>query len=158
MQKNYMIEVWVGVFALLAMATLIFMAFKVSNLTTSGTQGETYEISARFSNVGGLKPRSPVKMAGVKIGEVKQIYYDKELYEAVVVLTIDKQFDTLPEDTSASILTSGLLGDQYVGLDPGGLPFYLADGDELTLTQSAIIIEKVIGEFLFRQAKGEENE
>lgn len=157
MQKNYMIEVWVGFFATIAILTLLFMVFKVSNLTTTSSN-ETYQITARFSNIGGLKPRSPVRIAGVKIGEVSRIHYDQERFEAVAVLAIDKQFNELPEDTSASILTSGLLGDQYIGLDPGGLPFNLGEGDEISLTQSAIIIEKIIGEFLFRQAKGADDE
>lgn len=159
MRKAITFEIWVGLFAVLAVGALLFLAFEVSNLTVNRPADTRYELQARFSNIGGLKPRSAVRMAGVKIGEVTRIYYDQNQYEAVVVLSIDSEYSSLPEDTSASILTSGLLGDQYVGLDPGGMPFYLQDGDEITLTQSAIVMEKLIGEFLFRQSKsGGEND
>lgn len=159
MRKAITFEIWVGLFAVLAVGALLFLALEVSNLTVNRPANTRYELQARFSNIGGLKPRSAVRMSGVKIGEVTRIYYDQNQYEAVVVLSIDSEYSSLPEDTSASILTSGLLGDQYVGLDPGGMPFYLQDGDDITLTQSAIIMEKLIGEFLFRQSKsGGEND
>lgn len=153
MQKSVKLEIWVGLFAVLTVAALLFLAFEVSNLTMTTQTGERYELIARFTNIGGLKPRSAVRMSGVKVGEVTRIYYDQNQYEAVVVLSIDKEYSSLPEDTSASILTNGLLGDQYVGLDPGGMSFYLQDGDELALTQSAIVMEKLIGELLFRVTK-----
>jgi phospholipid/cholesterol/gamma-HCH transport system substrate-binding protein len=153
MRKGITLEIWVGFFALLAVGALLFLAFEVSNLTFNRPATSHYELKARFTNIGGLKPRSAVRMAGVKIGEVTRIYYDQDQYEAVAVLSIDTEYSSLPEDTSASILTSGLLGDQYVGLDPGGMPFYLQDGDDITLTQSAMVIEKLIGEFLFRVTK-----
>lgn len=159
MRKAITFEIWVGLFAVLAVGALLFLALEVSNLTVNRPANTRYELQARFSNIGGLKPSSAVRMSGVKIGEVTRIYYDQNQYEAVVVLSIDSEYSSLPEDTSASILTSGLLGDQYVGLDPGGMPFYLQDGDDITLTQSAIIMEKLIGEFLFRQSKsGGEND
>lgn len=153
MQKSFLVEVWVGVFVAIGIAALLFLAFSVSNLSDYQSS-EKYELTARFTNVGGLKPRSPVTVSGVKIGEVKQVYFDQEMYDAVVILSINSKFDALPEDTSASIFTAGLLGEQYIGLDPGGSDEYLEDGGEITLTQSAIILEKVIGEFLFRQAQG----
>ena len=158
MQKSVLVEVWVGVFVAIGIAALLFLAFSVSNL--SDYQGdESYELMARFTNVGGLKPRSPVTVSGVKIGEVKKVYFDQEMYDAVVILNINSKYDALPEDTSASIFTAGLLGEQYIGLDPGGSDEYLEDGSEITLTQSAIILEKVIGEFLFRQAQsGDDDE
>lgn len=120
--------------------------------------GATYSVKARFINIGGLKKNAAVKMGGVKIGEVLDIYYDKKQFEAVVILGIREDFKEIPEDTSASIFTAGLLGSQYIALEPGGAEFFLEDGDELDITQSAIILEKVIGEFLFSQAAKEKQE
>lgn len=118
--------------------------------------GSSYDLKARFTNVGGLKKKASVTMGGVKVGEVRDIYYDQEMYESVVILSISDEFKKIPEDTSASIFTAGLLGSQYVELNPGGMDDYLQPGGEITVTQSAIILEKVLGEFLFSQASGGE--
>jgi len=124
---------------------------QVSNLSTlSGEQG--YRVLARFTNIGGLKVRSPVTMAGVTIGRVSNIAFDNSTYEAVVTMKIDRSHDTIPEDTFANIFTAGLLGEQYIGLDPGGSTSYLRDGSEITHTQSALILEQIIGQFLFNKA------
>ncbi len=154
MQKTKLMEFRVGIFVLLGMVALAFLAYKVSNLSES-INSDSYEVKAKFSNIGGLKARSPVNIAGVKIGEVQAVFYDQEQYEAVVILKIDSRYNKLPEDTSASIFTAGLLGEQYVGLDPGGSDIFLEAGGEITLTQSAIILEKVIGEFLFSQVSSD---
>jgi phospholipid/cholesterol/gamma-HCH transport system substrate-binding protein len=124
---------------------------KVSNLSTFASQGG-YEITARFDNIGGLKEMSPVNAGGVRIGRVTSIDYDQKTYEAIVRMQISPQYDRLPKDTSASIFTSGLLGEQYVSLEPGGEMSYLKSGDQIKLTQSAIVMEQVIGQFLFGKA------
>jgi phospholipid/cholesterol/gamma-HCH transport system substrate-binding protein len=113
-----------------------------------------YKLKARFENIGGLKVKSAVTMAGVRVGRVTHIYFDTDRYQAVVVMDIDGRYKSIPKDTSASILTSGLLGEQYVGLDPGGDDAFLKDGDTLQLSQSAIVLEKMISQFLFSQASG----
>jgi phospholipid/cholesterol/gamma-HCH transport system substrate-binding protein len=143
----------VGLFVVGGIAAVLLLAMKVSNLATF-TERAGYQIRAKFDNVGGLKVRSPVTMAGVLIGRVAAIGFDEERYEAVVTLGINPQFQRIPTDTTASILTSGLLGEQYVGLSPGAEERYLKDGDEIKLTQSALILEKLIGQFLYRTAEG----
>nr|VFK10736.1 MAG: phospholipid/cholesterol/gamma-HCH transport system substrate-binding protein [Candidatus Kentron sp. LPFa] len=148
------IEIGVGIFAALGVIAIIVLAMQVSNLATFAQTGG-YEIKARFQNIGGLKVRAPVTMAGVRVGKIKRIDLDGDTYEAVVVLSVFKDFDRLPLDTSASILTAGLLGEQYIGLDAGGEEEYLRDGDEIMLTQSAIVLEQLIGQFMFGQASGE---
>ncbi len=148
------IEVTVGVFVALGFAALLMLAMKVGNLTSfDGEAG--YSIMARFDNIGGLKPRSPVKMAGVVVGRVGNIDFDNETFEAVVELKLQARFDKMPADTSASIFTSGLLGEQYVGLEAGGEEEVLKQGDTLQLTQSAIVLEQLIGQFLYNQGEGE---
>ena len=150
MMQSRSVQVWVGLFVVMGMAALLMLAMKVSNIRAfSGDEG--YEISAHFENIGGLKVRSPVTMAGVVVGRVARIDFDKELYEAVVTLRIDPRYDNLPEDTSASIFTAGLLGEQYIGLEAGGAENYLRDGDSLQLTQSAVVLEQLIGQFLVSQ-------
>ena len=126
---------------------------QVSNLAELRTAQDSYLLTARFENIGALKVRAPVSMAGVKVGRVSQIRFDHKTYQAIVEMRIDPAYNTLPEDTSASILTSGLLGEQYIGLSPGGSEDYLKDGDQLDLTQSAIILEQVISRFLFNKAE-----
>ena len=118
--------------------------------------GSSYDVTARFTNVGGLQKKAAVSIGGVKVGEVRDIYYDQDIYESVVVLSISDEFNKIPEDTTASIFTAGLMGSQYVSLDPGGAEDYLEDGGEIDITQSAIVLEKVIGEFLFSQTAGDE--
>ncbi len=147
-----MIEILVGAFMAAGFIALFFLAMKVSNLNAD-VGGEGYRISARFENVGSLKVRAPVAMAGVRVGRVEAIDFDKDRYEAVVTLRIDPRFDTIPDDTIASIFTSGLLGEQYIGLAPGGSEDYLADGGSLTQTQSALVLEQMIGQFLFKKAE-----
>nr|VFJ44838.1 MAG: phospholipid/cholesterol/gamma-HCH transport system substrate-binding protein [Candidatus Kentron sp. FM]VFJ45789.1 MAG: phospholipid/cholesterol/gamma-HCH transport system substrate-binding protein [Candidatus Kentron sp. FM]VFK06994.1 MAG: phospholipid/cholesterol/gamma-HCH transport system substrate-binding protein [Candidatus Kentron sp. FM] len=151
------VEIGVGMFVAIGFAALFMLAMQVSNLGTFIDRGG-YEIKAYFQNIGGLKIRSPVTMAGVRIGQVKHIDFDSEVYEAVVTLSILAKFDRLPLDTSASILTAGLLGEQYVGLDAGGEEEYLKDGDAIEITQSAIVLEQLIGQFMFGQASGDKKE
>jgi len=147
------IEILVGLFVAAAMAALFMLAMQVSNLTSYGND-DGYELKARFDNVGGLKLRSPVNAGGVRVGKVAAISYDNKRYEAVVTMKIDPQYH-FPEDTSASILTAGLLGEQYVGLVPGAEEAYLQPGDLIELTQPALVLEQVIGQFLYSKAKEE---
>ena len=131
---------------------LFFLAMQVSNLGTVHT-GESYTVLARFDNIGGLKVKSPVTMAGVEVGRVVDIYYDAADFLAVAVLGIYSQYDGIPADTFAKILTAGLLGEQYVGLDPGGSEEILKEGSEIAVTQSALVLEEVIGQFIFGKAR-----
>ena len=141
------IEIWVGVFIAAGLAALFMLAMKVSNLSTYQVE-EGYELVARFEDISGLKERSPVTVAGVRIGRVKQIRFDDQTLQAVVVMEIDPRHDKLPKDTSASIYTSGLLGEKYVGLDPGGDMENLKQGDEIQLTQDSLVLEKLVGQFV----------
>lgn len=152
MQYSRAIQIWVGLFVVAGMAALLMLSMKVSNISAFSNSAEGYDLVARFENVGGLKVRSPVTMAGVLVGRVSAIGFDKQLYEAVVTLHIDPRYDNIPEDTSASIFTSGLLGEQYIGLEPGGAETYLKPGDTIQLTQSAVILEQLIGHFLVSQS------
>jgi phospholipid/cholesterol/gamma-HCH transport system substrate-binding protein len=144
-------EIWVGLFMLVGIAALVMLAVQVSSAGTGADK--TYRIEARFDNVGGLNVKAPVMIGGVRVGRVGEIWIDKEDYVAVVGLDIDKRYDTLSLDTGASILTSGLLGAQFVGLSPGSSEFYLEDGDTLELTQSALQLESLISQFMFNQGK-----
>jgi phospholipid/cholesterol/gamma-HCH transport system substrate-binding protein len=148
------IEILVGLFMALGFVALFFLAMKVSNLSAA-VNSEGYQLTARFSNVGSLKVRSPVSMAGVRVGRVERVDFDKDTYEAVVTIRIDAAMDTIPEDTFANVFTAGLLGEQYISLEPGGSTDYLLDGDEIAHTQSALILEQMIGQFLFSKAGGE---
>ena len=140
----------VGLFVLAGSAALVFLAFRVANL--GGVElGNVLEIRARFDNVGGLKPRAPVKSAGVTVGRVKSISFDDGTYQAVVMLALDRRFQ-FPKDTSAKILTSGLLGEQYIGLEPGGESAMLAAGSTIAMTQSAVVLENLISQFLYSKA------
>ena len=144
------LDLWVGFFVALGMAALLFLALKVGSF--SGVHMErTYSLQAKFDNIGGLKVRGPVKSAGVVVGRVADIRFDPETYEAVVLLNIDARY-TFPKDTFAAIYTSGLLGDQYVGLEPGGDERKLAAGDTIFKTQSAVVLEKLVSQFLFNKA------
>ena len=149
------VETVVGIFIAIGLGALLILAMKVSNLS-SLTSDSGFDITANFENIGGLKVRSPVKMAGVMVGRVADIRFDNETYEAVAVLKIDSKFDSIPTDTSASIYTAGLLGEQYIALEPGGEEEFLGDGDSLALTQSAVVLEQVIGQFLFDKAAGDD--
>lgn len=146
-----MLEIWVGVFVAAGIAALAMLAFKVGNLGAAEVSNP-YQVIGYFDNIGGLKPRSAVTMAGVRVGRVSSITFDSKRYQAVVTMDIDGRYDRIPTDTSASILTSGLLGEQYVGLEPGAAEEYLTSGDRLQLTQSAVVLEKLIGQFLFNKA------
>ncbi|NJD07707.1 MAG: outer membrane lipid asymmetry maintenance protein MlaD [Methylococcaceae bacterium] len=153
MQHSKLLETSVGLFVALGLVSLFFLAMQVSNLADVTGDARGYRVTARFQNVGSLKVRATVSMAGVRVGRVSAIRFDKESYEAVVDLTIDPQFDTIPSDTTASILTQGLLGEQYVGLSPGAESEYLKEGDKIDLTQSAMVLEQVISRFLFDKAE-----
>ena len=144
------IDLWVGVFVALGVAALLGLAMKVGNLTTSSV-GETYMVNAAFENIGGLKPRAPVKSAGVVVGRVESVRFDTETYEAIVSLNIDKRFD-FPTDTFANIYTAGLLGEQYIGLEAGGELETLKNGDKIAHTQDAVVLEKMISQFLYNKA------
>lgn len=144
------IETLVGLFVLLGMASLAFLAFKAANLASFGSQ-EGYVLTARFDNIGGLKPRAPVRSAGVTVGRIKSIGLDGKTYQGVVTMEINRDVQ-FPRDTSAKILTAGLLGDQYIGLEPGGDEKNLAAGDTIRQTQSAVVLENLIGQFLFNKA------
>lgn len=143
-------ETMVGLFVLLGMGGLLFLALQAANLGSLGT-GDTYSVQARFDNIGGLKARAPVRAAGVTVGRVKSISLDGETFQGVVTLDIERGF-VFPKDSSAKILTSGLLGDQYIGLEPGGDDKNLAAGDTIAQTQSAVVLENLIGQFLTGRA------
>ncbi|MDX2314801.1 MAG: outer membrane lipid asymmetry maintenance protein MlaD [Gammaproteobacteria bacterium] len=145
------VEIGVGLFVALGLAALLMLAMKVSNLAEL-TAPDGYQVTARFENIGGLKVRAPVTMAGVRMGRVTHIGFDDNSYEAVVRFSVDPRYVRMPIDTSASIFTAGLLGEQYIGLDAGGDEAFLVEGDEITLTQSAIVLEQVIGQFLYNKA------
>jgi len=144
------LDLWVGLFVAIGIAALMFLSLKVGNLS-AGSFNETYRVEAEFDNIGGLKVRAPVKSAGVVVGRVADVHFDTQTYRAVVVLSMDRAFE-FPKDTIATILTSGLLGEQYVGLEAGGETKMLADGDRIKITQSAVVLEKLIGQFLFNKA------
>ncbi len=152
MARTRTIEILVGAFMAAGFVALFFLAMQASNLS-SAPAGDGYRLTARFDNVGSLKVRAPVSMAGVRVGRVEGIAFDGSTYEAVVTMVIGPQYDTIPDDTFANIYTSGLLGEQYIGLDAGGSPDYLGDGDQLIHTQSALVLEQMIGQFLFSKAQ-----
>jgi len=145
-----LLDLWVGVFVALGLAAVLFLALKVGNLSAANF-AETYPLSAKFVNIGGLKVRAPVKSAGVVVGRVTEIRFDPESYEAVVTVSIDGRY-RFPRDTFALILTAGLLGEQYIGLDPGGDETMLKSGDAIAKTQSAVVLEKLISQFMFNKA------
>jgi phospholipid/cholesterol/gamma-HCH transport system substrate-binding protein len=145
------LDLWVGLFVCAGIGALLVLAMKVGNMTSVGIGNQTYTLYANFDNIGGLKPRAPVKSAGVVVGRVASLGFDNERFNARVVLSIDGQYK-FPKDTTASILTSGLLGEQYIGLEAGGDAANLAEGDALKLTQSAVVLEKLISQFLYSKA------
>lgn len=153
MKSSNQVEFAAGLFLMLGVAALIFLALQATD--TRGLQRQdSYNVVAYFTNVGGLKTRATVSMAGVKVGTVESIELDEETLEAKVVLKIFEKFDDLPSDTSASVLTAGILGDQYVGLEPGGSPEPLQDGDRILITNSAVVLEQLIGRYLFNTDEG----
>ena len=146
------LDLWVGVFVVAGIAALVVLALKVGNLSTYNG-GESYQLEAYFSNIGGLKPQASIKSAGVLVGRVTAISLDTERYEAKVTMSIDQRYQ-FPVDTFANILTSGLLGEQYLGLVPGGDEQLLKAGDVVKQTQSAVVLEDLIGKFLYSKAEG----
>jgi phospholipid/cholesterol/gamma-HCH transport system substrate-binding protein len=144
------IETVVGLFVLLGFVAIGYLALKAANLAAM-TVGETYTVTARFDNIGGLKPRAPVKSAGVTVGRVSSISLDGKTFQGLVTMELEKRF-AFPKDTSAAILTAGLLGDQYVGLNPGGDDANLGAGDTIKMTQSAVVLENLISSFLYSKA------
>ncbi len=145
------IDLWVGILVAMGLGALLFLALKVGNLASISTS-EVYQVQAKFANIGGLKVRAPIKSAGVVVGRVAGVHFDNESYEAVVTLNIDGSYK-FPRDTSAKILTSGLLGEQYVGLEAGGDAAMLKAGDRVKLTQSAVVLENLISQFMFSKAQ-----
>lgn len=145
------LDLWVGLFVAIGLAALVFLALKVGNLSSS-SMSDTYVLKAKFDNIGGLKVRAPVKSAGVVVGRVASIELDAGTYEAIVSLNVDQRFQ-FPRDTFAKILTSGLLGEQYIGLAAGGDEAVLKSGDKISKTQSAVVMEDLIGKFLFDKAQ-----
>jgi len=142
---------WVGIFVCAGVAALFMLALKVGNASTTFQTGDAYSVNAEFDNIGGLKVRAPVKSAGVVVGRVDAIQFDGKKFVARVTLKIDKRYP-FPKDTSVSILTSGLLGEQYIGLEAGGDSEMLKEGETAKLTQSAVVLEKLIGQFLYSKA------
>ncbi|MFC1664302.1 outer membrane lipid asymmetry maintenance protein MlaD [Pseudomonadota bacterium] len=153
--KKQSVELWVGLFVLAGLFGLAVLAFKVGNLSDREL-GDTYRVNARFDNIGGLNVKAPVTLAGVRIGRVSNIFIDQVEFTAVVELTISGKYNKLPSDSSASILTAGLLGSQFIGLEPGGEDRNLKEGDEITITQSAVMLEQLIGQLIFSKAEGED--
>jgi len=151
-QRN--LELAVGIFVAIGLAALLILALHVSDFGTAvGRDG--YRLQARFDNIGQLKPRAAVKMSGVAIGQVAEIYVDPETFDAVAVMRIERRFDRIPLDTSAQIFTSGMLGEQYIALQPGGEETFLAEGDTITITQPAMVLEQLIGQFMMSSAAGD---
>jgi phospholipid/cholesterol/gamma-HCH transport system substrate-binding protein len=144
------LDLWVGIFVAIGLGALLFLALKVGNLASTGS-GETYRLQARFDNIGGLKVRAAVKSAGVVVGRVAEIRFDQEAYVAVVAMNIDSRYK-FPRDTFATINTSGLLGEQYVGFEVGGDAQMLGEGETIKKTQSAVVLEKLISQFMFNKA------
>lgn len=152
MVKTRTLEIAVGAFMVLGMVALFFLAMHVSNLSQL-TGGDGYRITARFDNVSSLKVRAPVSMAGVRVGRVESIAYDQQRFQAVVTMLLEEEFNEIPADTFANIYTAGLLGEKYISLDPGGSMDILVDGDQIEHTQSALVLEQMIGRFLLSKAE-----
>lgn len=155
MRANYRVEVASGIFLLLGIAALVWLAMRATDFGQEIGE-HTYSVSARFTNIGDLRSRAPVKIGGVTVGLVESISLDPVSFEALVNMEIDSRYNEIPNDTGASVLTSGILGDRYIGLEPGGSPDMLQDGDELFITQSAIVLEQLVGKYLFGAGNEEE--
>ena len=150
------LELLVGLFFTLGVAAVFILTFRVASLDAGGS-GDSFAVTADFENIGGLKPGAAVTMAGVRIGRVRSIEIDPTTFEARVTMRIENSFDNLPKDSSASILTAGLLGEQYIGLSPGGEEAALAEGDAIKFTQSALVLENLIGQFVAGMASGDKD-
>jgi phospholipid/cholesterol/gamma-HCH transport system substrate-binding protein len=157
MRANYKVEFASGIFLLLGIAALIWLATRATDFGQEIGK-ETYQIDARFTNIGDLRSRAPVKIGGVTAGLVESVELDPVTFEAIVHMRISAKFDEIPTDTGASVLTSGVLGDRYIGLEPGGAPDFLADGDVIIITQSALVLEQIIGKYLFNTGETKEEE
>lgn len=155
MQQTRSVEIGTGLFVLLGMSALFFMTTQTTGGDTFSAR-DTFEVEARFENVGSLKSRAPVAMSGVTIGRVTSVVFDPETLDAKVTFVIDAKYDKIPDDSDASILTAGLLGSQYIGLQAGGSDTYLENGSELYFTQSAIVLENLIGKFLVNSNSGDD--
>ena len=151
MQQTRSVELGTGLFALLGFAALFFLTTQISG-AGGLSHDESYEVTARFENIGSLKDRAPVAMSGVTIGRVRSVEFDPVTLEAVVTFAVENKYDQIPDDSDASILTAGLLGSQYIGLQAGGSDLYLEEGSEIQFTQSAIVIESLISKYLFNNA------
>lgn len=145
------LDVWVGLFVVLGAAALMFLALKAGNMSSMSFGGHTYAVITKFDNIGGLKPQAPVKSAGVVVGRVDDIKFDDKSFQAMVTLNMDERYK-FPKDSSAKILTAGLLGEQYIGIEPGGDTNNLVSGDEIKMTQSAVVLENLISQFLYSKA------
>ena len=150
------LDIWVGLFVLLGALAVMFLALKVGNMS-SMSFGPSYTVIARFDNIGGLKPRAPVKSAGVVVGRVESIVFNDKTFQAQVTMRLQSEVQ-FPKDSSAKILTSGLLGEQYIGIEPGGDEKNFAEGDRIKSTQSAIVLENLISQFLFSKAADSSSE
>lgn len=155
MRANYKVEFASGIFLLLGIAALVWLATKATDYGEELGK-ETYQISARFTDIGDLRNSAPVKIAGVTAGIVESVELDPVTFEAIVRMKISSKFDEIPADTGASILTSGVLGDRYIGLEPGGAPEFLVDGDVIFITQSAMVLEQLISKYLLNTGSKEE--
>ena len=149
-------DFWVGLFVLLGAVALVFLALRAGNMS-SFSFAPTYQVQAHFDNLGGLKPRAPVKSSGVVVGRVASIAFDNERYQAVVTLDLESQYE-FPADSSVSILTSGLLGEQYIGVTPGGDDKMLAEGNTIQFTQSAVVLEELVSKFLYSSAGNQDSQ
>ena len=155
MRANYKVEFASGVFLLLGIAALIWLATRATDYGQELGK-ETYTISARFTNIGDLRDRAPVKIGGVTVGMVESVELDPVTFQAIVHMKVSSRFNEIPSDTGASVFTSGVLGDRYIGLEPGGAPDMLTNGDELFITQSALVLEQIIGKYLFNAGSDKE--
>jgi phospholipid/cholesterol/gamma-HCH transport system substrate-binding protein len=153
MSQTRLLEMIVGAFVILGVMAVFFLTMRVSNLASQGNSHDGFVVQARFENIGGLKVGAPVRMAGVRVGRVTGIQIDPQTFEAVVSIEVGSRYNYLPDDSNASIYTAGLLGEQYIGLTPGGSERPLQAGDTIRFTQSALILEQIIGQFLFSKAE-----
>lgn len=149
------LDIWVGFFVIIGALAMMFLALKAGNMSSLSFE-KTYSVTTRFDNIGGLKPRAPIKSAGVVIGRVGDISFDDDEFRAQVMLQIEERYK-FPKDSSAKILTSGLLGEQYISIEPGGDESNLANGDQITMTQSAMVLENLISQFIYSKATEEKD-
>ncbi len=152
MRHNRAMDFGTGLFVFLGILAIFFLVTQTTGMRGIGAQ-PGYEVTARFDDVGSLRVRAPVTMAGVRLGRVTDIQFDNDRLDAIVTIRIDARYDNLPKDTTAAIKTAGLLGEQYIALDPGGDPDSLAEGDQIIHTQSAMVLENLIGQFLYQQGE-----